>query len=87
MKQIVKLVIGCLIVLFISGCGKQPECPQCSPIVKYVKPVAPEVPSAKIVQCKGESLTVELSKCIINNYYEMKKERDSLKATIEVITR
>lgn len=86
MKQIAKLVISCLIVLFISGCGQEPQCPQCSPVVMYAKPTIPEVPKAVIAQCRYESVLDNI-KCLATNYFEMKKERDSLRAAIEELLR
>lgn len=83
MKQTAKLGIGCLIVFYTSGCAEK-QCPPCKPIVTYVKPKVPEVTKAEIKQCREASI-LENAKCILGNYIEMKKERDSLRMVVEEI--
>ena len=74
MNQIVTLLIAFLAIFLISGCSeKQIEC---------IKPKAPKVNEANITQCDNASI-LDNAKCSLNNYIEMKKERDSLRIIIE----
>ena len=73
MKQIVMLLIVCCLTLSISGCTSKIEC---------VKPTLPNIPEAKITQCKHTNI-LDNAKCSLQNYIEIKQERDSLRATLE----
>ena len=74
MKQIVMLVSGSLTVLFFSGC--------CDKSVEIIRPKIPTVAEANITQCRGSD-ELNLTKCILTNYFEVKQERDSLRAVVE----
>lgn len=73
MKQIAMLVIVCLATLSISGCTSKIEC---------IKPTSPKIKEANIIQCRYNNI-LDNSKCILNNYIEVKKERDELRIVVE----
>lgn len=83
MKQIVIVVSVCLTVLFTSGCAEK-QCPQCQPIVKYVKPKMPSIDKAEIEQCRYSD-TLANAKCVLVNYFEVKAERDKLRVALDEI--
>lgn len=88
MLQSVKMLTQCLLILCtsiiimsFSGCSY--NCQEPLPPV-IMKPKIPEVPEAKVVQCKKESI-FENSQCVLLNYIEVKKERDTLRQILENI--
>lgn len=77
MKQIAMLVIGCCLTLSINGCSSKE--------VVCVKPTKPNIPEAKIEQCRYSNI-LDNSKCVLNNYVEVKQERDMLRNAIDRLT-
>ena len=82
MKAIVKILMVCSSLLFISGCSKQEPC---VPVVKMVKPERVQIESAKVEQCLYAS-TLDNVKCVMKNYINMKTERDQLRTAYEEVT-
>ena len=74
MKQIAMLLFASLTTLFFSGC--------CDKSIEIVRPKTHTVIEANITQCRGKD-EVNLTKCVLTNYFEVKQERDSLRAIVE----
>ena len=81
MRQVAMLLTGLLTALYFNGCASK-----CDPVVQYVKPSIPYIKEAEIKQCRDEELLVNI-KCILVNYFEMKRERDQLRFAIEEISK
>ena len=77
MKQILLLLIGLSITLLFSGCTQKE--------VIIQKPQRPNIQEANIIQCRNTDI-LENTKCILNNYIEVKQERDSYKSWAIQIT-
>ncbi len=76
-----KLIALLVIVLSLTSCTNK-QCPQCEPVVKYMKPSIPKITEAKIEQCRFDSI-LDNTKCVLLNYFEMKAERDKLRIAID----
>lgn len=64
-------LIVLLAILFFSGCAPKE-------VVIVQKPKKPNIVDANITQCKNSDI-LENTKCVLNNYLEVKQERDSLR--------
>lgn len=84
MKLVVMVVTGLLVISFTSGCASKSV--TCTPIVEYVKPKKPVIEEAKVKQCRYAD-QLDNVKCVITNYFEMKMERDKLKAALDEVTK
>ena len=74
MRVIALTVSICFVLLSFSGC--------CDKSVEIVRPVVPQVQDANIsLKCTGSDL--EVAKCAMLNYFEVKRERDGLRAVVE----
>lgn len=76
MKQIVMLLLVLLTTLFFSGCTTK---------YVYLKPERPYIEDANITQCRNPDM-LENQKCVLNNYINVKKERDVLRFYLIQVT-
>jgi hypothetical protein len=74
MRQSAMLVCVLSIVLLFSGC--------CDKTIEIYKQKVASVSDANITQCKGVD-ELNLTKCVLTNYFQVKQERDSLRVVLE----
>lgn len=74
-------VTSLLLALFFNGCASK-----CEPVVEYVKPKKVVIDKANVFQCRDEEL-LKNTKCVLHNYFEMKRERDQLRFAVEEISK